>query len=97
MKLRAICHGGEQAADWFLHYNEHATSWYAQLHALSNQTKKILIGYYNQQNFMDLQYAVLRPIKANNSKIRTMIDYSLMRYMSSAFFLQYLDDRQLDP
>lgn len=40
---------------------------------------------------MDLQDTVLLPVKENNSKIRTMIDYSLMRYMSAAFFLNYLN------
>ena len=85
---------GEQAADWFLQYNEHATSWYDQLRVLDNQTNKILNAYYKQQKYMDLQFQVLLPVRKNDPKIRTMLDYSLMRYMSSAFFLHYLNEKK---
>jgi asparagine synthase (glutamine-hydrolysing) len=81
---------GEQAADWFLHYNEHASTWLEQLDAISDDTKNILAGYYNHQKYRDLHHSVLLPLKENDSKTRTKIDYLLLRYMSAAFFLNYL-------
>lgn len=82
---------GEQAADWFFHYNEHAALWHDQVQSLSEDTKIILHRYYDEQEYRNLQKNVHLPLKGNDSQTRSMLDLSLMRYMSSAFFLNYLN------
>ena len=81
---------GEQASDWFLHYNEHATSWHTKLRSISKQTQDILSYYYNPEKFESYYNQYPLPLTNTNSKMRKILDTSLMRYMSTAFFLDYL-------
>jgi asparagine synthase (glutamine-hydrolysing) len=81
---------GEQAADWFMHYKQHAAIWHAQLEALSDQTKARLDHYYDPKKYAKIQDQYALSLKASDASMRRSIDCSLMRYMSAAFFLDYL-------
>jgi hypothetical protein len=70
---------GEQAADWFLHYNKHANTWLNHLHTQQHNKK-----------YLNMQSAHTLPLKENTKDLRVSLVYSLMRYMNAAFVLDYL-------
>lgn len=81
---------GEQAADWFLQYNQHATRWYEQLDSVSDQTKSMMSRYYNLQQYADLQQSIVLPITENHIQTNRNCNLLMLRYLSAAFFLDYL-------
>ena len=80
-------HRGEQSADWFLNYNQNAEVWYAQLRNLCIHSIALLNRYYDLPSYAAFEYQFPRPLQnADSDEWR----YSLMRFMSAAFFVDYL-------
>jgi asparagine synthase (glutamine-hydrolysing) len=80
---------GEQAADSYLQYNQHASAWWEQMQTLSAQTKAVLNQYYDHNKYTELQKSIPLPILEPNKSTLKATELQLMRYMSAAFFLNY--------
>nr|MCH9690032.1 hypothetical protein [Gammaproteobacteria bacterium] len=65
--------------------------WFNRLHTLNQSTKNKLDAFYDQQKYLNMQSAHTLPLKENTKDLRFNLVYSLMRYMSAAFFLDYLE------
>ncbi|MCH9769772.1 MAG: hypothetical protein K0U12_02735 [Gammaproteobacteria bacterium] len=84
-KIRTNTQRGEQAADWFMQYNNHATQWKYQLDHLSDQSKEIIWQTYNKKNVMNLlsHYSYINKL---NQKTNIQVRNQLMRCIGAALF-----------
>lgn len=80
---------GEQAADWYLHYNIHQQTWQQQLQELHPQAKTLLWQYYDQDKIMNLFQQYPRIDSPPNQSITDTVCHTLWRCMSAAFYLDY--------
>ena len=80
---------GEQGADWYLHYNQHAKRWHEQLLALTPAAQVTLWGSYDRQKIMALfdRYSYLD--KAPDRTITHDLCHQLLRCLSVGFYLQH--------
>lgn len=80
---------GEQAADWYLQYNNHINKWQQQLQTLSAETQNLIWNIYNKDYVFNLikQYP---HIEGPSATTTALIRCQLMRCFSAAFFLEHI-------
>ncbi|MDF1796962.1 MAG: asparagine synthase-related protein [Coxiellaceae bacterium] len=80
---------GEQAADWYLQYNQHIEKWKHQLASLTPEAKEIIWSIYNEKHIFNIIKKHPK-IQAVNHETQWNVRIKLMRCMSAAFFCDHI-------
>lgn len=88
-EIRFNPYRGEQAADWYLHWNIHATAWQQQLRHSTPQSQALLARLYDtaKMNSLFLEHA---QIGGPEKESVLQVQCNLLRYLSLAFFVNFL-------
>ncbi len=90
-KVRLNANRGQQAADAYLQYNQHRSKWHEQiLQITEKQADPLLWRLYDKQKMLGLfkEYA---HIAQPSAEVELQICCNLIRCLSMAFFLDYLE------
>jgi asparagine synthase (glutamine-hydrolysing) len=84
---------GEQAADWYLQYNRHAAAWKTRLENIAPGAAAVLWGLYDRERILAL-FERHPSIPAPKMDTFQEVGLVLIRCLSLAFFLDYLERRK---
>lgn len=90
--IRQNADRGEQAADWYLQYNEHRLKWREKIMQISPHAASRLWQWYDKDSMLGLfeKYSMIR--EPNRENVLDL-ELNLTRFLSLAFYLDYLDSQ----
>ena len=89
-EIRNNPYRGEQSADWFLQYNQHARNWSHKIQSIHPSAQTALSKSVNQKKIQNLITQFSKPVHHNDAGMMRLDGLILSRYLSIGFFLDYL-------